>query len=373
MRNNRFPNVNFVDTNTERLLNETIAKFEQYAGRTLMPADPMRLTINWLIDLMVQERLLTDESARQNVLRFAENDKLDSLAELFRETIRLQPQAARTTLRFAISATQASAVIIPANTRVSVDGVIIFATTETGTVAAGEIYADIPAVCLTAGIIGNGFIAGQISQIVDLFPFFESAGNITTSAGGADIESDDSLYERSRLSMETYSTAGPVGAYEYHARTASARIADVKPYSPSPGVVDIRIILENGEFPDDEMKQMVLNTVSAAHVRPLTDFVSVNAPDAVNFDIDLTYFIPRSRENSAAVIQAGVENAVKEYINRQTTNMGRDINPDELTALIWGAGAKRAEIRSPVFTVVEEYAVAVLQNINVIYGGIEDD
>jgi phage-related baseplate assembly protein len=365
--------INFVDTNTERLLNEMITGYEIIAGRTLMPSDPARVFINWIADIRVQERILLNEAARQNIARFARGEYLDSLAEIFRDTFRLQPQAARTTLRFTLSAPQNSAVTIPAGTRVTAGGEIVFSTTENATIAPGETSADVPAECQTSGVIGNGFTAGQISQIIDLFEFFGSVENITVSAGGSDLESDDSLYERYRQSLETFSTAGPLGAYEYHARTASARIVDVKPTSPSPGVVDIRILLEGGEMPDEETKKAVLEKVSADNVRPLTDFVSVSAPDAVSFDIDLVYFIPRSRENSAAVIQRGVESAVDEFTAWQTQTMGRDINPDKLTALIWGAGAKRAVITRPAFTVVEETAVGVLGVRNVIYGGIESD
>ncbi|MDR2559538.1 MAG: baseplate J/gp47 family protein [Oscillospiraceae bacterium] len=372
-RNPHLPDVNFVDTNTQRLLNEMITGYEIIADRKLMPSDPVRIFINWIADLRVQERVLLNEAARQNLPRYATGDYLDSLSELFKDTYRLQPEAARTTLRFTISAPQQSAVTIPADTRVTVDGEITFATTESATVPIGETSVEVPAVCLTAGIAGNGFIAGQISQIVDLFQFFESVENTTTSAGGSDIETDESLYERYRQSMETFSTAGPLGAYEYHAKTAGAEIVDVKPYSPSPGVVDIRILLKDGKMPDEEMKKLVLDTVSASHTRPLTDLVKVSAPDPVNFGIDLVYYIPKSRENNAAGIQQEVENAVDEYVKWQTQTMGRDINPDKLTALIWGAGAKRAVITSPVFTVVEEYAVAVKAGRNVIYGGIESD
>ena len=46
------------------------------------------------------------------------------------------------------------------------------------------------------------------------------------SDGGADEESDAAFYERMRESVETFSTAGPLGAYEYYAKTASAAIAD---------------------------------------------------------------------------------------------------------------------------------------------------
>lgn len=381
----QYPDISFVDTDTEALVNRLIKAYELFTNRTLYPADPARLFILWIADIIMQERVIIDTAAKQNVPRYAEGIYLDSLAEIFKDTPRIQPQAAWTTLRFYISAAQPSAQTIPSGTRATVDGEITFATEETVSIPPGAMYADARAVCIatepdpesgepiTIGEKGNGFTPGQITQIVDLYPFYEKVENITTSEGGADRETDKAFYERLSDSMETFSTAGPLGAYIYWAKTASEKITDVKPSSPEPGVADIRILLENGELPDAEIIQRVLDSVNADKTRPFTDFVQVSAPDRSLYDIDLTYYIPQPRENGAALIQAEVEKAVEKYRRWQSEKMGRDINPDELTHLLKQAGTKRAVIRSPVFTFVENNAVAVAGNVNVLYGGIEDE
>jgi len=333
----------------------------------------------------MQERIIINESAKQNVPRYAEGEYLDSLAEIFKDTERLQAQPATTVLRFYISEVQPSAQVVPAGTRASINGEIVFETTETATIPRGELYADAAAKCITTeinpttgekvtiGAKGNGFVAGQISQIIDLFPYYEKVENITTTDGGADRETDEAFYERLRDSMESFSTAGPFGAYVYWTKTASARIKDVKPTSPEPGVVDIRVLLENGEVPDEQMLQLVLDTMNADKVRPFTDYVKVSAPDIVNYNIDVTYFIPTQSESSAAIIQQNIKAALESYKQWQSEKMGRDINPSKLNEMLMGAGVKRIEIRSPVFTQVENNAVAVLKTENVIYGGVEDE
>ena len=371
----KFPEISFVDTDTERLTNNLIKAYEVMTGRRLYPADPARLFILWIADIIIQERVIINESAKQNVPRYAQGEYLDSLAEIFKDTRRLEPQPACVTMRFYLSAPQTSAITIPRTTRVTVDGEIIFETSEAVSVLPGELYADAPAVCQLTGTVGNGFTPGQISQIVDLFPFYGRVENITTSEGGADVETDDAFYERLRNSMETFSTAGPLGAYVYWAKTASARIVDVKPTSPEPGVADIRILLENGELPDEEMLRLVQNTLAGGDdgVRPFTDLVKVSAPDRQPFNIDITYYIPRPRQNSVPLIQTEILKAIDEYKRWQTGAMGRDINPDMLIKLIIKAGAKRTIIRSPVFTVVGDTSVAVLNNETVIYGGVEDE
>ena len=268
---NKYPNIQFVDTDTETLVNGLIMSYERFTGRTLYPADPARLVIYWIADIILQEREIINNSAKQNVLRYAEGDYLDSLAEIFKDAERLQATPAKTVLRFYISAAQPSAQTIPKGTRVTIGGEITFETTESATIKPGELHADAAAVCITTeinpetgkeatiGAKANGFAPGQISQIVDVFPFYQKVENITTTDGGADRESDTAFYERLRDSMETFSTAGPFGAYVYWTKTASARIVDVKPTSPEPGVVDIRILLENGEIPDKQMIQLVLD------------------------------------------------------------------------------------------------------------------
>ena len=375
MRNSsrHYPDISFVDKDTERLVARLTASYELFTGRKLYPADPARLFILWIADIIMQERVIIDASAKQNVPRYAEGEFLDSLAEIFKDTDRLQAQPARTTFRFYISAPRISAQTIQRGTRVTVDGEITFETTEAVVVLHGGLYADAPAVCQTAGEIGNGFVPGQITQIVDVFTFFSRAENITTSEDGADTETDEAFYERMSNNMEAFSTAGPMGAYIYWAKTASARVVDVMPTSPEPGVADIRILLKDGELPDAEILQLVYDTLSDDRVRPFTDFVRISAPDCIPYDLDLTYYIPLPRANSAALIQAEAAKAIEEYKRWQSGKMGRDINPDMLIQLLQNAGVKRAEIRSPVFTVIEDTAVAVLDNETVVYGGIENE
>ena len=380
--NRTFPEVTFVETDTEEIKTALVQGYEAITGRKLYPADPMRLFILWVADIIVQERALINWSARQNVPRYAEGEYLDSLAELFKDVERLKPQPAKTTFRFWLSVEQEGAQIVPAGTRVTVDGEITFATLEPLFIEAGKLYGDVEAECITQteagesiGAAGNGFLPGQITQIVDVYPYFERVENLTESAGGSDRESDAAFYERMRENMETFSTAGPVGAYVYHAKTASSLIADVSADSPidEPGVVDVRILLQNGALPTEEVIKLVLDALSADKVRPLTDLVRVSAPDTVPFNIDVTYYIPNPGAASAANIERAVMEAVEQYKIWQTSKMGRDINPSYLTRLLMETGVKRVEVREPLFQKVEAKGVAVLQDKTVLNGGVEDE
>lgn len=366
-----YPDIDFVDTDTARLTNSLIKSYQMFTGRTLYPADPVRLFLLWLSDIIIQERVNLDFSAKQNLPRYAKGEYLDSLAELFRDAHRLDAEKAKTTLRFTLSVPQESTVTVPAGTRAAVDSDIIFSTLQKLEILAGDIYGDVAAECTSAGEIGNGFLPGQINQPIDIFPYFESVQNITESAGGADIESDGAFYERMRESMETYSTAGPMGGYEYYAKSASALIADVKATSPTPGEVDVRVLLQGGELPGTEILQEVSAILNAENVRPLTDHVTVLAPQSVEYAIDFTYYTEEHTALSTQTIAENVSDSVKRFQAWQAEKMGRDINPSYLISLLMQTGIKRVEVRSPVFTAVPENSVAKASGTTIVNGGTE--
>lgn len=368
-----YPDIHFVDTETNTVVNALIQSYEAFTGRTLYPADPARLFILWVADIIIQERVNIDFSARQNVPRYAEGEYLDSLAELFKDAYRLEPEKAKTTLRFTLSIPLEVATIIPAGTRVTVDGEIIFQTTQALTIPAGDLFGDVEAECQTAGEIGNGFVPGQITQLIDIFPYFGSVENVSESDGGADEESDAAFYERMRESVETFSTAGPLGAYEYYAKSASALIVDVKATSPEPGEVDVRVLLSGGQLPGEEILKEVLDILNADKVRPLTDHVTVAAPETVPYDIDFTYWTQEGGAVSDEKVAENIAAAVQTFKEWQGAKMGRDVNPSYLISLLMQAGAKRVKVRSPVDTVVPDNAVAVIGETAVVNGGAENE
>ena len=369
----QYPNISFVDTDTETLVNALIRSYERFTGRTLYPADPARLFILWIADIIIQERVNIDFSAKQNLPRYAEGEYLDSLAELFKDVYRLEPEAARTKIKFTLSMERETATVIPAGTRLSAGEEIVFETAEPLIIPAGSLTGEVAAVCQTTGEIGNGFIPGQITKLVDIFPYFQKAENTTESAGGADWESDAAFYARIRESMETFSTAGPLGGYEYHAKSASALIVDVKATSPEPGEVDVRVLLAGGELPGEETLKAVSGVLNADKVRPLTDHVTVKAPETVTYNIDVTYYTQTGGALGPEAVAQNVTAAVAEYKRWQAAKMGRDVNPSYLVSLLMQTGAKRVEVRSPAFATVADNAVAVIGTTAVVNGGAESE
>lgn len=378
----KYPDIEFLETDTETVISNMIALYEEMQraeGRDnykVRPGSPERLFISWAAAIIVQQRTLINETAKMNVPRYAaksENEEyLDSLAEIFKDTQRLPASPASATFRFYISEPQQQSTIIPAGTRISFDGVIIFATSEVLEIRAGETSGEVEAVCTQPGTVGNGLVAGQVKEVVDLFDHYQKAENITTTSGGAEKEDNESYYERMRDSMESFSTAGPINGYIYWTKTVSPAVLDVAVTSPEACYVDVRVILRDGQEATEAVLKEIEEALNASDIRPLTDIVTVSATETVDFSIDATFWIAQPNRESAAAIEREVRAAVDSFIIWQTSKMGRDINPSYLTKLMMDAGAKRVEVRQPTFQSVADIAVGKLKSKSVLNGGLED-
>lgn len=378
----KYPDIEFLETDTETVISNMIALYEEMQraeGRDnykVRPGSPERLFISWAAAIIVQQRTLINETAKMNVPRYAaksENEEyLDSLAEILKDTQRLPASPASATFRFYISEPQQQSTIIPAGTRISFDGVIIFATSEVLEIRAGETSGEVEAVCTQPGTVGNGLVAGQVKEVVDLFDHYQKAENITTTSGGAEKEDNESYYERMRGSMESFSTAGPINGYIYWTKTVSPAVLDVAVTSPEACYVDVRVILRDGQEATEAVLKEIEEALNASDIRPLTDIVTVSAPETVDFSVDATFWIAQPNRESAAAIEREVRAAVDSFIIWQTSKMGRDINPSYLTKLMMDAGAKRVEVRQPTFQSVADIAVGKLKSKSVLNGGLED-
>ncbi len=376
----------FVSTDSAKIVADLTAKYEELTGRTLLPADPDKLFIQWVAGIIVQERIIVNYAANQNIPSRATGENLDALGEMFYNVLRPQAKAASAVVKFTISEAQDTGITIPKGTRVTDgSGTLMWATSEEAVIEIGEKTADVPVVCETLGTIGNGFVAGQINTLVDVdkVMYYESCENTETSGGGAEQATDDEYYELMRAGLEAFSTAGPKGAYEYHAKAVSTNIADVCAINPidKPGYVDIFAIMDNGEIADSATKNAILETCSDEKVRPLTDVVEVLDPEVIDFDIELTYYVDRNSQKSTAEIEAAIQSAIDEYVLWQCQKIGRDINPSRLIWLLNGAGLKRVEIKSPVFTslrdgsdrLTPQTAHTDRAKAKIVNGGYEDE
>lgn len=370
----------FVPTDVEEIVASLVAAYQQITGRTVHPADPEKIFIQWVADVIIQERVYTNFTGNQNIPSRATGANLDALSEWYFPTTRPMAQPAVCTERFTISQAQTTSILVPAGTRVTdMSNILIWETVEDAYIEIGDTYVDVQVQCQTPGSVGNGYAKGQLDTIVDVFDYYAGCENITESEGGADEATDQEYYQLMRASMDAFSTAGPTGAYIYIAKRVSTEIQDVLAMSPSAGKVVIYVLTKDGEPAGAELKNAVLKALSQDTVRPLTDQVSVGDPQVVEYDIAFTYFIPEDETQSGEEVQAAVDAAVQEYVAWQSGKLGRDINPSYLYGLLMQTGIKRVTLTSPVYTALKngddgsEPQLAQVGQITATNGGYESE
>lgn len=366
--------VNFLETDAETIRSQIITGFEKASGDTLAAGDPRRLFLLSIADVIIQQRTAINLAAQQNLLSYAQGGYLDALGQLL-AVERMAESKAVTTLEFTLSQALGSVYTIPAGTQVT-NGVVTFETDEDLLIPIGQTKGEVSASCTVAGPVGNDYLAGQISTIVTPMTFVSGAQNTTITTGGADAESDPDFADRIRLAPNSFSVAGPEKAYVYHAKSVSPAIIDVKVDSPTPGEVDVYVLLTDGTLPTEDTLEQIEEHLSDENIRPLTDYVVVKAPTASNYEIELHYWISQEDSSKAAQIQADVEAAVEQYRLWQQTKIGRDITPGKLLQLVFAAGASRVDdskMKPAAWKKLEAMQVAQCTKVSVVYEGYKDE
>nr|DAE71366.1 MAG TPA: baseplate assembly protein [Caudoviricetes sp.] len=373
------PDISVIDdVDIETMKNEMVRDYEEaYKAETgesitLYPADKDRLKLNIVANKLFQAYQCIDNGFRMNFLRYSYGDYLKHLGAN-RKIYKQEARPAVTVLRFSIQEPRAQVTAIPKGKRATAGDNIFFMTDDYAEIQAGELSVDVAATCTQAGTVGNKYIAGQINALADKIPYITGVINVSESTGGSDEESDAAFRERIYLAPSTYSTAGTEDAYIYWVRQYnSAAIEDVKVRTDENSIVDIRIVLANGELPGKAFLDG-LKSYLTSDVKPLTDKINVSAPDVVEYNLDFTYYIGRSNKENVEAIQASAQEAASEWSAWQKTHIGADINTDMLIEYLRAAGVKRAVIRTPVYTAINDTQIAVVKNITAAYGGLEND
>lgn len=368
------PDVNFAEKDPSQIESEIIKRYEDETSRTLARGDPVRLLLNAIILAMIQQRNIIDIAAKNNLLAYASGDYLDHIGSMLGVS-RLDASHSVCTLKFTLSDSFPFNIIIPEGTRVCAGDGKTFSVSEQAVIKAGEVSCEVIASCTESGETGNGYVAGQINRLVDVFPYEMKVTNVNASYGGSDKENDENFRERIQIAPESFSSAGPKSAYEFFARSADEDIIDVSVLGPpdtQPGHVEIYVLMTDGNLPGDEILKKVHDICNAKDIRPDTDFVSVKKPEVIKYQVEIKFWIDEKFSGSVNAIQERVKEAVDAWVKWEKTKLGRDINVSELTKRIIEAGAKRCDIINPNFRKLSSRQISICENISMIYAGLEE-
>lgn len=367
------PAPEFVKVDPAAIEAALVARYESKSGKTLYPAQIERLFIDQVAYSQSLALMAIQHAGEQLLVRFSSAPILDYLGELV-GTPRLLAQSARCTLQFSASEVAELPLLIPGGTQVtSQDGRLIFTTDADATIQAGQNQVQTSATCQTAGAVGNGWAVGQISVMPS--PPFDGlmASNVTVPADGADEEKDDRYKERIILAPEAYTNAGSRGSYRYHALSAHQDIIDVAVLGPDDGQLDGHVAvypLTASGLPTADMLTLVLNHLSGEKRRPLCDTVHAMAPPEVAFTIQGSLTFYATTDRALAMQQAQV--AADAWAEDRRAGLGRDIVPEQLTAVLQVAGVYRAALTLPVLTAVQSHQWANCTGIVLTDAGVAD-
>lgn len=370
------PEIDFAPESTEQILSDMVdtyeqSIFEQTGRREKLPTSSrekiMLNTMAYLVSALYQR---FGDRAKMNLPKYSTGDFLDVLAS-FWGLSRRKAAPAVGEVDFTLSAVREEDIFIPKGTRVSPGDKLFFQTDEDLIIRSPNISGRVGITCQQTGEIGNGFSEGRINIIVDPVAYVSKVKNIEKTQGGADVEDDLSLRTRIFYAPKGYSVAGPAEAYQFWVREFSQAIEGVGVSTPEPGKVDICLTLKNGEIPEEPYLERLKEFLE--NKRPLTDNLTLRAPDVVEFDMEFAYYINQSDANKEQQIKSAVEAAAQSYLSWQESTIGRDLNPDKLVALVVAAGAKRLKVTAPQHQVIKADEIFKHRNVILHYGGLEND
>lgn len=326
-----YPEPVFINTDPNEVASALIAAYEAATGKTLSQAEAERLVLNCMAYREGLLRSGINDSAKLNLVRFSFGVILDYLAENV-GVRRLPAQPAVCDIDFTL-VTGHGAVVIPLGLRVaSQDGKAVFRTTVATPVGIGIDNVTISCECEAEGVIGNGYIAGNVSTILDPQSYLATAANNATTAGGVEKEDDEQLKNRVYLAPSSFSSAISKDGYKYWTRSASTSIIDVEVFSLPPGTVNVYpLTLDAGGTPAAIIDK-VDATLQQDKIRAINDNVVVTAPSSSTYaiDIDVVLFDTADQPLSLTQIQA----AAQSFADSRRKKLGLDVIIDQLKGMV---------------------------------------
>ncbi len=176
------------------------------------------------------------------------------------------------------------------------------------------------------------------------------ADETTVPVTPAVMERDAVLRARTQLALEGFTSAGSRGAYEFHARSADARVADVSVTSPQPGEVRVAILWAGAtETPPEGLIDLVSDVLNAPDVRPLCFSTSVIAAELVPVAVTASLQIATGPDASA--VEQAARSALERYFAAPRA-LGAVVARSGILAALHQPGVIAVSLTSPAADVI---------------------
>lgn len=176
------------------------------------------------------------------------------------------------------------------------------------------------------------------------------------------MESDSALRYRTQLALQGISTAGPIGAYKYHALSV-AGVFDVGIQGPpdtSPGNVTVTVMSGTGTgAASSGLLALVTTALNNEDVRPLTDTVTVKSVTVLTFSVVAVLHI--SAGPDPATILTAATASVNAFLSSMK-KVGASIRVSALYASLNIGGVNYVTLSSPGITA--DFICSAVQTAN---------
>nr|WP_300309224.1 baseplate J/gp47 family protein [Halomonas sp.] len=224
-----------------------------------------------------------------------------------------------------------------------------------------------------------------------------SPGNLDTIPPIPPTDEENSDFRRRiLLSLQGLSTAGPEGAYIFHALSADGGVLDASVDAPRftlidqtattitlqvdydaglaeprPGDVVVSVLARDGDgTPVPSLLDTVATRLSAEDVRPLTDRVNVQGPEILPYTIEAKlYFYPGP---DSQVVLAEAHEMAQAYADSQH-RLGMDVTLSGVYAALHRPGVQRVELANPTATIpANRQQATYCTGIYLVDGGVDE-
>ena len=323
----------------EELYGKMLAVFEEKTGFTMDDTADLAVRLYAAAAQIQSLYAYSDWAMNQSFPQTATGEYLDYHAAL-RGISRKAGTKAKGTLRFRIDRALEEDLPIKSGTVCATAGLVRFVTTQDGAIAAGELYADVPAEAESVGTSGNAG-AQTITVLTRAPEGVAGVMNLRAFTGGSGAETDEELRLRVLDSFIRLPNGANAAFYELRALShTGVEAAVVIPRMNGIGTVGVVIASPEG-MPSENLLRQVQDDLSA--VREIAVDVTVLAPQVQQVPVS-AQILPKNGV-SFEEAKAEAEKAVKSLF----------------TGALLGKSLYRAAISSAIFATGKVQNVALTQ------------
>lgn len=359
--------IKLIKGDPQEIYKDAIALHEEITGTKLTPADEKAHIYSTISVLLGDILYGANDIALQNYLPYAKGERLDLKAIVYGSRAkRNEASYAKVIMECNISQVVQKVVYIKKGTRF-LYGENIFYSLEEGIIRPGETKTNILTQAEKPGDIGV-ILAGEITQIIDRYDYYQSCVNPQDVSRGGNKEEDEQYKKRLGELPESFTSAGSEGSYKFWTKKVSQLVNQVVIKTPRPNEIDIYVYGFNEQISIEE-KKVIKEFLTDLDRLPLNDLVTIKDPEVINIDLNIDYYLYDGEIRNVEVIKLSLEQKLDSYF--RNIKIGEALNHQDIIAIIKNDNIKRCTILSPSEIEITETSLIKCNSIVLNYRGIE--